>query len=114
MMSRQRLLALASGLLLALGACGGPEREQRDSHKRPPVTVQIGYQKSGAPFLLKSRAAQLEQRLAREGAQVRWVEFQAGPPLLEAMRGGAVDVGYTGEAPPIFAQSGGVPFVYVA
>jgi sulfonate transport system substrate-binding protein len=42
------------------------------------------------------------------------VEFQAGPPLLEAMRGAGVDIGYTGEAPPIFAQAGGVPFVYVA
>jgi sulfonate transport system substrate-binding protein len=42
------------------------------------------------------------------------VEFQAGPPLLEAMRGGAVDIGYVGETPPVFAQAGGVPFVYVA
>jgi len=30
------------------------------------------------------------------------------------MRGGAVDVGYVGETPPVFAQAGGVPFVYVA
>jgi sulfonate transport system substrate-binding protein len=76
--------------------------------------VRLGYQKYGSPFLLKSRAQDLQARLSREHARVEWVEFQAGPPLLEAMRGGAVDIGYTGETPPVFAQAGGVPFVYAA
>jgi ABC-type nitrate/sulfonate/bicarbonate transport system substrate-binding protein len=30
------------------------------------------------------------------------------------MRAGAVDIGYAGETPPVFAQAGGVPFLYVA
>lgn len=76
--------------------------------------VRLGYQKYGSPFLLKSRPEELEASLSREHARVEWVEFQAGPPLLEAMRGGAVDIGYTGETPPVFAQAGGVPFVYAA
>jgi sulfonate transport system substrate-binding protein len=76
--------------------------------------VRIGYQKIGAPFLLKERAEALTAELGKRNARAEWVEFQAGPPILEAMRAGAVDIGYTGETPPVFAQAGGVPFVYVA
>jgi sulfonate transport system substrate-binding protein len=78
------------------------------------ISVRIGYQKSGSPFLLKSKDAQLQERLRKQGAGLEWLEFQHGPALLEAMRAGAVDVGYVGETPPVFAQAGGVPFVYVA
>jgi len=41
-------------------------------------------------------------------------EFQFGPPLLEAMSAGAVDYGYTGDAPPIFAQAGHANLLYAA
>jgi sulfonate transport system substrate-binding protein len=57
------------------------------------VTVRIGYQKIGSPFLLKERAEGLIKALAAVNAKPEWIEFQAGPPILEAMRGGAVDVG---------------------
>jgi sulfonate transport system substrate-binding protein len=83
--------------------------------KKPGLArVRIGYQKIGSPFLLKERAQGLDKVLAESGAHVEWIEFQAGPPILEAMRGDAVDVGYVGETPPVFAQAGGVPFVYIA
>jgi len=78
------------------------------------VVVRLGYQKIGPPFLLEQRDERLVEQLQARGARVEWVEFQAGPPLLEAMRAGAVDIGYVGETPPVFAQAGGVPFVYVA
>lgn len=78
------------------------------------LVVHIGYQKSGSPFLLKSQDAKLQQALAAHSARLEWLEFQTGPTLLEAMRAGALDIGYVGETPPVFAQAGGVPFVYVA
>jgi len=76
--------------------------------------VRIGYQKIGPPFLLKERSEALVTQLAAHNARPEWIEFAAGPALLEAMRGGAVDIGYVGETPPVFAQAGGVSFVYVA
>jgi sulfonate transport system substrate-binding protein len=78
------------------------------------VPVHMGYQKTGAPFLLKSRDESLRKTLTEHGARLEWIEFQTGPALLEAIRAGAVDIGYVGETPPVFAQAGGVPFVYVA
>jgi ABC-type nitrate/sulfonate/bicarbonate transport system substrate-binding protein len=45
---------------------------------------------------------------------VTWTEFSYGPPLLEALRLGNLDVGTVGDTPPIFAQAAGADLVYVA
>jgi sulfonate transport system substrate-binding protein len=91
-----------------------PATAQDQARPAADTVVRLGYQKLGSPFLLKQRAEGLIARLEARGARPAWVEFQAGPPLLEAMRAGAVDIGYVGETPPVFAQAGGVPFVYAA
>lgn len=75
--------------------------------------LRIGYQKAGLPVVARQRGA-VEKKLSDQGIAVRWVEFTAGPPLLEAMNVGSVDVGWTGDAPPIFAQAAGAAIVYVA
>jgi sulfonate transport system substrate-binding protein len=75
--------------------------------------LRIGYQKYGTLVLLKGRGT-LEPLLAKSGVRVRWAEFAAGPALLEAMNAGAIDLGSTGEAPPILAQAAGAPIVYIA
>ena len=75
--------------------------------------VRIGYQKYGTLFLLKARG-DLDKRLKEQGISVQWVQFPAGPPLLEALNAGSIDYGSTGETPPIFAQAAGTPLVYVA
>jgi len=76
-------------------------------------TLRIGVQKYGTLIVLEASGA-LEKRLAPQGVSVEWTEFPAGPQLLEALNGGSLDFGITGEAPPVFAQAAGVPFVYVA
>jgi len=75
--------------------------------------VRIGYQKYGKLVLLKSRGT-LEPRLKALGYDVKWTEFQFGPPLLEAINVGAIDFGNTGETPPVFAQAASAPIRYVA
>ena len=75
--------------------------------------VRIGHQRFGTLFYLKAKGS-LETRLAKMGWSVEWTEFVAGPPILEAIGKGKIDLGYAGVAPPIFAQSEGVPFVYIA
>lgn len=75
--------------------------------------VRVGFQKYGNLILLKGKGG-LEKKLAPLGFKVAWKEFPSGPPLIEAINVGAIDFGHAGEAPPIFAQAAGVPFVYVA
>jgi sulfonate transport system substrate-binding protein len=73
--------------------------------------VRIGYQRSGVLLLAKSRGL---VEAALHPRRLNWVEFPSGPPLLEALSAGAVDLGATGDAPPIFAQAADAPLRYVA
>jgi len=75
--------------------------------------LRIGYQKSAALFVLQKAQGTLEKRLGGLGVGVKWVEFPAGPQLLEGLNVGSVDIGFVGEAPPIFAQAAGAQFLYI-
>lgn len=77
-------------------------------------TLKIGYQKVAVTLSLAKAKGALEAKLNPLGYDVTWAEFPSGPPLLEALSAGAVDFGYTGEPPVIFAQAAGAKLVYVA
>ena len=67
------------------------------------VTLNVGDQKgTGAEAVLQ--AAGLLKTLP---FKVNWSDFTSGPPMLEAMASGSVDIGGVGDAPPVFAASGG-------
>ncbi|EMN1929932.1 sulfonate ABC transporter substrate-binding protein [Burkholderia ambifaria] len=106
---RHWLHGAAAGLAgLALGPLAGLPARAQGSDKR----LRIGFQKYGNFVVLKARGT-LEKRLASQGVAVQWLEFPAGPQLLEGLNAGAIDVGTVGETPPIFAQAAGVDFVYI-
>jgi sulfonate transport system substrate-binding protein len=73
----------------------------------------IGYQKTGLPVIAKQQQI-IEKALEGKGVTVKWVEFTAGPPLVEALNVGSINVGWVGDAPPIFGQSAGANIVYAA
>jgi len=71
--------------------------------KLSSVTLNIGDQKgTGAEAVLKAAGL-----LGTLPFKVNWSDFTSGPPMLEAMASGSVDVGGVGDAPPVFAASGG-------
>ena len=74
--------------------------------------LRIGYQKNGSLVILR-RQGTLDGVFARWAMPVTWVEFPAGPPLLEALSASAIDFGATGDTPPIFAQAAGAALLYV-
>ena len=76
-------------------------------------TVRIGYQKSSFNLIVLKARGTLEKRLAAQHVGVRWVEFPAGPQLLEALNVGSIDFGMTGDTPPVFAQAAGTHLVYI-
>jgi sulfonate transport system substrate-binding protein len=67
------------------------------------VTLNIGDQKgTGAEAVLSAAGL-----LSTLPFHVTWSDFTSGPPMLEAMASGSVDIGGVGDAPPVFAASGG-------
>ncbi|WP_288390931.1 aliphatic sulfonate ABC transporter substrate-binding protein, partial [uncultured Acinetobacter sp.] len=99
---------IAAGItsMMTLSGCA---KEQ----KQALTTLNIGFQKYGLLPIVKQRG-DLDQALKAQGIQVKWVEFPAGPQLLEGLNVGSVVFGESGEAPPIFAQAASPNLVYVA
>jgi sulfonate transport system substrate-binding protein len=126
------LALIVLSLVIALSGCGDKTKssaattapsETKAAAATPAATaapsqdkdkvVRIGYQKYGTVNFLKAQG-KLDKVLADKGVKVEWTEFPGGPQLLEALNVGSIDVGHTGEAPPIFAQAAGAPLVYLA
>jgi sulfonate transport system substrate-binding protein len=84
----------------ASGASGSGKSSTVDLAK---VTLNIGDQKgTGAEALLT--AAGLISKLPFHAV---WSDFTSGPPMLQAMSSGSVDIGGVGDAPPVVAAAGG-------
>lgn len=77
----------------------------------PLPELRIGFQKGSINLALLKALALLDRHLPATKAS--WVEFPAGPQLLEALAVGSVDVGATGDSPPVFAQAAGKDLFYV-
>jgi sulfonate transport system substrate-binding protein len=98
---RAAVAILATTASLWVRAQGAPQLQQ----------LRIGFQKGSFNLALLKSYGLLEQRLP--GSRIQWTEFPAGPQLLEALALGSVDLGATGDAPPVFAQAAGKDVVYV-
>ncbi|WP_435929745.1 sulfonate ABC transporter substrate-binding protein [Dryocola sp. BD613] len=76
-----------------------------------PERLRIGYQKGSVSMVLAKSYQFLEQRYPQ--TKISWIEFPAGPQMLEALNVGSIDLGGTGDIPPVFAQAAGADLVYV-
>jgi sulfonate transport system substrate-binding protein len=79
-----------------------------------PKVIRIGSQKGGFFFPAVKQRHTVEDAFKPLGVDVQWIDFQFGPPLLEAINVGSVDFGYVGDAPPIFAQAANAGIRYAA
>ena len=104
---RTFVAGVALALLGSMGLSSSPVAAQQLKE------VRIGFQRAGLFPAVKQRHT-VEDALKPRGIEVKWVEFSFGPPLLEALNTGSIDFGYTGDAPPIFAQAARANLLYVA
>jgi aliphatic sulfonates family ABC transporter substrate-binding protein len=109
-MSETGLTRRAVGAALAALAASCAPAPRKAGLGRP---VRIGFQRSGVLLLAKARGG-LDAALAGLAQGVQWVEFPSGPPMMEALGAGAIDLGAVGETPPIFAQAAASPILYAA
>ncbi|MBO3658581.1 sulfonate ABC transporter substrate-binding protein [Acinetobacter haemolyticus] len=107
-------LIIAASLASLMGITGCAKKpEQQATTQQETTTFNIGFQKYGILPIVKTKG-ELEKRLAAQGIKVKWIEFPAGPQLLEGLNVGSVVFGEAGEAPPIFAQAANPNLIYVA
>src|SRR6185436_3008132 len=105
-MKRREFLGLSvGGAVAALSSRAAAQASVKE--------IRIGYQKTGVLVIARQQAV-LEKRFTGRQIGIKWIEFTSGPPLLEAMSTGNVDLGSVGDTPPIFAQAAGANILYVA
>jgi len=101
---RPRIRTLALTGLLTLSAWS-------QAAEPAPDALRIGYQKGSISMVLAKSHQLLEKRYPN--TKISWIEFPAGPQMLEALNVSSIDLGSTGDIPPIFAQAAGADLVYV-
>ncbi|WP_225728024.1 MULTISPECIES: ABC transporter substrate-binding protein [unclassified Nocardia] len=107
MIVRKLVLATALALVAAVGtACGSGEKADPavradGSVDLTRVTLRIGDQKGTGLQALLTSAGELD----KVPYKLSWSQFTSGPPMLESINAGAVDVGGVGNAPPVFAAA---------
>ncbi len=102
----RRAAAAALGLALtaSLAACGSDDAEAGDKQ-----VLRVGVQKDGI------RAVLTESGLLDDlDYEIKWSEFTAGPPIVEAAAADQIDVAWVGSTPPIFGAAGDANFKIVA
>ena len=103
--ARRELLQVTLGAAAALLAGFAHAAES------PPAQLRIGFQKAAVNLVVLKQQAALEKRFP--ASTVKWIEFPAGPQLLEALAVGSLEFGLTGDTPPVFAQAAGKDLRYV-
>jgi sulfonate transport system substrate-binding protein len=109
---REHILVLFISLFIALiSGCGQEATTSTTAKgKEKNVTIRIGIQQSLGPLLLAKEKGWFEKEFAKEGVNVKWIEFQSGPPHFEAMASNNLDFGVVGNSPVISAQAANIEF----
>ncbi len=110
---------LAATALAALAACSSsstssgqgpvPKPKLVSAAKLSKVTLKVGDQKAGAEARLKAAGL-----LNNVPYKIQWSTFTSGPPELEAVSAGAIDIGGVGNTPPIFSAAAHAKIVIVS
>ncbi len=115
-LTRKTGLALSALALAALSGCGsGAAADNSDAVREngsvdlSKVTITVGDQKGGSKALLRASGV-----LDELPYKVKWKEFTSGPPLMEALNAGSIDIGAVGNTPPLFAAASDAKIVVVA
>ena len=106
--TRRRTLLRAGAAASLVGSASVVRAADRPTQ---PQQLRIGFQKSAVNLVVLKQQGALEK--AFPNAKVSWIEFPAGPQLLEALAVGSLDFGLTGDSPPVFAQAAGKDLLYV-
>jgi NitT/TauT family transport system substrate-binding protein len=110
---------LAAVVVMSLGCISAPEKTGNATEKAIGniTTIRIGYQPSThqiAEMVATAKGWWAEDLRPFGVLKVEEKEFQSGPPEMQAMLAGALDIAYVGTAPPITAISQGLDAKIVA
>ncbi|MFD0589838.1 aliphatic sulfonate ABC transporter substrate-binding protein [Paenibacillus sp. GCM10027627] len=95
---------------ILLAACSESAAPAKQSE---PVTVHVAINGGTNLFAIIKDKGWLTESFKKLSANVEWSEFPSGPPLLESLAAGRVDISLLGDGAALQGQSAGLPFVNI-
>lgn len=100
-----------SGASSAAGSAGESAKAETSSDSgnlNKAKVIHVGFQ--GASYItnMNKRLHYFEDEFEKDGIKVEFEQFLSGPPMIEAIASGRVDIGEVGDMPPINARASGI------
>ena len=121
LINRSAATGVAVALSVAIAACGSSSKSSSSAAASGSATATTVNASSKAPTLVVGDQAGTGAQALLQAAgllhelpfPVKFADFTSGPPILQAMGSGSVDVGGVGDTPPVFAAAGGAKIAIV-
>jgi len=108
------ILLLSGGLVSTLAACSSSEASKTDGAKpkgtENPKVVTIGYQSCVDDLMLVKAEGWFMQDLAKQGITLKYVSFDAGRDINNAMVSKSLDICDLGDPPTAIGVSNDIPY----
>jgi NitT/TauT family transport system substrate-binding protein len=105
------------GIIIGITAIGAGIQQYRQKSKKDKIELRIGYQPSThhIAYMTAAEKGWWQQNLDEYGVQsISEFEFPSGPPEMQAMLAGDLDIAYVGATPPITAIGSGLEAAIIA
>ncbi|MCQ2592186.1 MAG: aliphatic sulfonate ABC transporter substrate-binding protein [Treponema sp.] len=93
--------------LAAICAFSGCSKKNGSAGKQRVVNIAIQPSAAFMPIYLCKEKGWIEEALAASQVQVKWNEFESGPPINESLAAGLSDIGTNGDVPTVSAIAAG-------
>ncbi len=107
---KKKMIAWGLALVLLLGftaGCGQQNKAEKSTATEKKV-IRIGYQASSSLTILAKAKGFFEEEFGKDGTEVNYTLFLAGPPMVEALSGSRLDIANLGPLPAISARASGI------
>jgi sulfonate transport system substrate-binding protein len=115
-MMKTRIVAAVVAALLMTGlmaGCGGQKPAEKSAPAAKKV-IRIAYQPSSSLTVLAKAKGFFEEEFAKDGIEVSYNQFVAGPPMVEGLAGQRLDIANLGPLPAISSRASGIDVKVVA
>lgn len=98
---------LLSGLFAGLAGCGGASQETAGTAETDSKVIRLGIQPGVAVSEVSQYTGILKDYLAEQGIELQYEEFTYGPPMVESLSAGEIDIAMLGNLPVFTGVSNG-------
>ncbi len=116
----KKILALLMMLALIVTGCSSGSDQKKEAPKTGTKAekrvVRLAIQPSAAfvPLVIAREKGWIDEAMKGIGVDVKWSDFESGPPMNESFAAGQQDIGVIGDVPSVAAVAAGQKNVFIA